>query len=93
LSSKHLLNPFSPDETDAAFWEEMHSFGWSRIDHEAERTEERYGKWYVMLIDNVALSMGVGFVGSGSSTFSLLNARRVEDWNDGITEIVSHYID
>ena len=46
-----------------------------------------------MLIDNVALSMGVGFVGSGSSTFSLLNARRVEDWNDGITEIVSHYID
>jgi hypothetical protein len=32
--------------------------------------------------------MGRGFVGTQSSTFSVLNAMRVEDWNNGVTEMV-----
>ncbi|KAF6754168.1 hypothetical protein DFP72DRAFT_1009754 [Ephemerocybe angulata] len=77
------------DESDPKFWEEVTSFGWNYLDHTVERTMERYGEWYPVLIDKVALSIGIGFVGTEGSTFSILNARRVEDWNGGATDMVS----
>ncbi|KAJ3544446.1 hypothetical protein NMY22_g2773 [Coprinellus aureogranulatus] len=75
------------DETDPYFWQEISSLGWIYFDHAAEQTVERLGAWYPLLIDKVALSMGTGFVGTRSSTFSVLSAMRVEDWNNGITTL------
>ena len=36
----------------------------------------------------VVHSMAVGFVGTHGSTFSLVGARRVEDWNNGYTTMI-----
>ena len=33
------------DETDEAWWDGVKALGWVRMDHAAERTEEKYGKW------------------------------------------------
>jgi fluoride ion exporter CrcB/FEX len=66
--------------------------GWKFIDHEAERTLERYNGWYPALIDTVALSFGVGFVGTLDSTFSTLSAKRVEDWNNGFAKLVHRHL-
>ena len=49
---------------------------------------------YPTLIDQALLSMGKAFVGTQSSTMSILSARRVEDWNDGPPSIyVQHASD
>lgn len=58
------------------------------INHTEERTEEVYSAWYPALVDNVVQSLGVGFVGTDQSTFSLVSKRRVEDWNNGATRWV-----
>jgi hypothetical protein len=39
---------------------------------------------YPVLIDAVIQSSGVGFVGTYHSTMSILAARRVETWNNGV---------
>ncbi|RXW21216.1 hypothetical protein EST38_g4629 [Candolleomyces aberdarensis] len=77
------------DEQSPTFWQEIESFGWIYLNHTTERTTERLGEWYPILIDKIALSFGVGFVGTAASTFSILNARRVEDWNNGIADYVN----
>ena len=76
------------DEKDPAFWKQVTGEGWKYIDHTAERTSRRYGEWYPPLIDIVAQSFGAGFVGSIDSTVSIVSARRVEDWNHGVTRVV-----
>lgn len=40
---QHVL--VSSDETDPAWWKEVQEMGWYWLDHEIERTEEKYGKW------------------------------------------------
>ncbi|KAG6866233.1 hypothetical protein C0991_007258 [Blastosporella zonata] len=77
------------DEKDPAFWEEVKEQGWTYINHAAERTLELHGEWYPPIIDMVTQSLGVGFVGSVDSTVSIVSARRVEDWNQGITRMVN----
>ncbi|KAG6869099.1 hypothetical protein C0993_001664 [Termitomyces sp. T159_Od127] len=77
------------DEKDPAFWREVQEEGWRYIDHSTERTLERYGEWYAPIIDIVAQSMGIGFVGSIDSTVSIVSAHRVEDWNQGVTRVVN----
>ncbi|KAG6879658.1 hypothetical protein C0992_000100 [Termitomyces sp. T32_za158] len=77
------------DEKDPAFWREVREEGWRYIDHSAERTLDRHGEWYAPIIDIVAQSMGIGFVGSRDSTVSIVSAHRVEDWNQGITRMVN----
>lgn len=37
------------DETDEAWWAEVTALGWARMDHDEQRTVERYGRWYVLL--------------------------------------------
>ncbi|KAF6758039.1 hypothetical protein DFP72DRAFT_808302 [Ephemerocybe angulata] len=81
------------DEKDLSFWEEISSFGWSFFNHTAERTVERFSKWHPLLIDKVALSQGIGFIGTNPSTFSILNAFRVEDWNNGVTKMLRNDVD
>lgn len=77
------------DEQDPAWWDEVRALGWSFIDHEQQGTTSKHGKWYPALIDAVVQSMGIGFVGTARSTMSLVAARRVEDWNGGISRQVS----
>ncbi|KAG9118290.1 hypothetical protein FRC07_007265 [Ceratobasidium sp. 392] len=74
------------DERSADWWEEIGELGpeWGWVDHGAERTVEKYGKWYPVILDAVFQSMGVGFVGTDHSTMSLLAQRRVETWNGGL---------
>lgn len=62
--------------------------GWKTIDHKAENTLELYGEWYLPIIDIVAQSLALGFVGTGQSTVSIMSQKRVEDWNHGVTRIV-----
>ena len=76
------------DEENPSFWSEVTAQGWKYIDHVAERTLIQYGEWYPPVIDIVAQSLGAGFVGSIDSTVSIVSARRVEDWNHGVTRIV-----
>jgi hypothetical protein len=37
------------DETNEAWWEQVASYGWKRIDHAAQQTAERYSRWSVSL--------------------------------------------
>ncbi|KAJ3523233.1 hypothetical protein NMY22_g11534 [Coprinellus aureogranulatus] len=87
IEVRHWL--VSSDETDQGFWDEVNALGWSRFDHEEERTLERYGEWQTPLVDVVAHSLAAGFVGTEDSTFSLVGGRRVEDWNGGTYELVA----
>ncbi|KAJ2914441.1 hypothetical protein MD484_g5968, partial [Candolleomyces efflorescens] len=97
VHQKHRLDVtrviVASDETSPEFWSEMTSYGWSHINHTSHDslTVKKYGEWYPLLIDKAILSMGIGFVGTLSSTFSILNARRVEDWNDGVAEFVGYH--
>lgn len=70
----------------------MTALGWRTPNHTAERTEEKYGKWYPALIDAIVQSLAVGFVGTDGSTMSLVAKRRVEDWNGGVGDFVSRLI-
>jgi len=81
--SVHSLNAGTVDEKDTNFWAEIKSLGWTHIDHGMEKTHETHGEWYPPIFDQVAQSMAAGFVGTESSTYSLVGARRVEDWNNG----------
>jgi len=76
------------DEVSPDFWEEVRNEGWFHVNHATERTLERLGEWYPPLIDIVAQSYAVGFVGTEDSTFSLLGQRRVESWNGGVSSNV-----
>lgn len=40
---QHVL--VSSDEADPEWWKEVQELGWYWIDHDAEQTEEKYGKW------------------------------------------------
>jgi len=59
------------------------------FNHEEEGTLKKYGEWYPPIVDIVAQSMAAGFIGTRDSTFSLVSARRVEDWNDGPAILLS----
>ncbi|KIY64954.1 hypothetical protein CYLTODRAFT_380189 [Cylindrobasidium torrendii FP15055 ss-10] len=78
----------SSDEKSAEFWEDVEGMGWTRYDHDEQKTEEKYGEWIPPIIDTVMHSLASGFVGSGQSTYSLIAQRRVEDWHEGPTRIV-----
>ncbi|KAG8986048.1 hypothetical protein FRB90_004237, partial [Tulasnella sp. 427] len=64
------------DENNATWWAEVRRMGWIYIDHEEERTVERYGKWYPAIFDAVVQSMSIGFVGTQRSTMSRVAALR-----------------
>ncbi|KAH8101626.1 hypothetical protein BXZ70DRAFT_934190 [Cristinia sonorae] len=76
------------DEESEAWWDEVKAMGWLRIDHEKERTVERFGEWYPVIVDAYVQSAGLGFVGTDRSTFSTLARLRVRDWNDGAVRMV-----
>lgn len=77
------------DEVSPAFWDDVREQGWFYVDHTEEMTLERYGEWYLPLIDVAMQSFAMGFVGTEGSTYSLVSERRVEDWNGGIVRNVN----
>ena len=79
------------DEKSERWWREVAELGWYRLDHEMLGTEARYGEWYPVFIDAVAQSLGIGFIGTQQSTMSLVAARRVMDWNNGIVRYVNRW--
>ncbi|TFK56649.1 hypothetical protein OE88DRAFT_1670074 [Heliocybe sulcata] len=83
VPSSHVL--MTSDESDPEWWDQVREMGWRWIDHKAEDTAGRLGRWYPVLVDAVVQSGGVGFVGTDRSTMSLLARRRVEDWQGGVT--------
>jgi hypothetical protein len=84
ISIAHVI--LTSDEKDRTWWEAAAAYGWHRVDHSA--TAATYGDWYPVLIDTAIQSGGKGFVGTDRSTVSLLAARRVEAWNDGVVRSV-----
>lgn len=76
------------DETDETWWQEVALYGWVRMNHDEEKTAERYSRWHPLILDSVIQSNGLGFVGTDRSTFSTLSRRRVLDWNDGVVRMV-----
>ncbi|CAE6409702.1 unnamed protein product [Rhizoctonia solani] len=78
------------DERDPEWWEEISELGpgWTWVDHGTEKTVEKYGKWYPVVLDAVFQSLGAGFVGTDRSTMSLLSQLRVESWHNGIGALV-----
>ncbi|KAG6334539.1 hypothetical protein ID866_4555 [Astraeus odoratus] len=71
------------DERDPNWWAQVRERGWTWVDYAAERTVEKYGRWYPLLLDAVLQSGGAGFVGTEYSTMTTVALRRVQDWNDG----------
>ncbi|KAL0574626.1 hypothetical protein V5O48_007322 [Marasmius crinis-equi] len=73
------------------FWDQIKKLGWTWVNHGegGEQTLYKYGEWYAPILDVAIQSMSIGFVGSRGSTFSLVSARRVEEWNDGIFRMAS----
>ncbi|KAL7410456.1 hypothetical protein BDY24DRAFT_417997 [Mrakia frigida] len=72
---------FTTDEMDPKFLREItEKRGWKTVNEELSmRIRREWGDWeYPTLIDNVLLSRGKGFVGTQTSTMSIINARRVE---------------
>ncbi|KAJ7015966.1 hypothetical protein C8F04DRAFT_983903, partial [Mycena alexandri] len=73
------------DEEDPDWWAAVSSLGWLRPDH--SQTVELYGPWYPMFIDAVIQSTAAGFVGTDTSTVSILSRRRVAEMG-GLSEMV-----
>ncbi|KAG8903144.1 hypothetical protein FRC00_000297 [Tulasnella sp. 408] len=86
VSTGHVL--VTSDEQDPAWWAQIDERGWVHVDHKAERTIEKHGRWFPTFIDGMHQSMGIGFVGTGGSTMSLVALKRVVDWNGGLGVMV-----
>ncbi|KAI6047922.1 hypothetical protein EDC04DRAFT_36455 [Pisolithus marmoratus] len=81
INVTHVI--MTSDERDPNWWAEVRNYGWTWVDYAAERTVEKHGRWYPVLLDAILQSRGVGFIGTEYSTMSLLAFRRVQDWHDG----------
>ncbi|KAJ7608219.1 hypothetical protein FB45DRAFT_946997 [Roridomyces roridus] len=64
------------NEQDEGWWREVAELGWVTLDH--QRTVEEYGPWYPIFLDAFIQGEAIGFVGTSTSTVSILGLRRVE---------------
>ncbi|KAG8907820.1 hypothetical protein FRB99_001993 [Tulasnella sp. 403] len=80
------------DEKNPQWWERVKQMGWLFIDHGAEKTSKRLGKWYPSIVDSVVQSNSIGFVGTDGSTFSMVSALRVRDWHGGVSSMVRRFL-
>lgn len=79
---------FTTDSEDAIFVKKLTDLGWILIDHREFATATRFGGWYPGLLNSAVLSRAAGFVGTAKSSATIMAARRVESWNNGVTRIV-----
>ncbi|KAH8825674.1 hypothetical protein DL96DRAFT_1530298 [Flagelloscypha sp. PMI_526] len=84
VAVEHVI--MTSDEKDENWWKEVATFGWHWVEH--SKTVAEHGVWYPVLIDAVIQSLADGFVGTQGSTMSLIAARRVHDWHQGVTRMV-----
>ncbi|KAL7415156.1 hypothetical protein BDY24DRAFT_383901 [Mrakia frigida] len=80
------------DESDPKFFEQVKARGW-KMSQDGEGVQnpklvEELGGWHDTLIDNVLLASGDHFIGTISSTMSLLGSLRTKDWNGGLSRMV-----
>jgi hypothetical protein len=62
------------DSEDPEFVDAIKAKGWTMIPKETiDRLRREDGDWYPMLVENVALSLGKGFVGTEGSTSKLFS--------------------
>lgn len=80
---------FMTDSEDPQFIGLAQKQGWIYSDHTMLGTVKICGSWCPAILDSSILSRAIGFVGTATSTFSHLAARRVETWNKGVSHIVS----
>ncbi|KAJ7627140.1 hypothetical protein FB45DRAFT_835412 [Roridomyces roridus] len=64
------------NEQDEGWWKEVAELGWVTLDH--QRTMEEHGPWYPIFVDAFIQGEAAGFVGTSTSTVSMLGQRRVE---------------
>ncbi|KAF4573193.1 hypothetical protein EYR36_007703 [Pleurotus pulmonarius] len=83
IDVRHVI--MTSDERNTTWWDQVSEQGWLQVDH--SKTAELYGTWYPLLIDAVIQSGGMGFVGTDTSTMSILALRRVQSWRDGATRM------
>lgn len=90
------------DEKDPQWWEEVAQMGWKRVVFPSSLTipegirgmendldKETYESlWNRMLVEVAIQGYGTGFIGTQSSTMSLVAQRRVEHWQKGVTRTV-----
>ncbi|KAJ7035805.1 hypothetical protein C8F04DRAFT_1221063 [Mycena alexandri] len=74
------------DERDPEWWESVLELGWVSPDH--SQTAEVHGPWYPIFIDAVIHGAAEGFVGTDTSTVSILARRRVSS-RGGVAEMVT----
>ncbi|KAJ7738979.1 hypothetical protein B0H16DRAFT_1729655 [Mycena metata] len=84
VSVDHVI--VTSDERDPRWWEGALELGWVRPDH--SRTVEIHGPWYAIFIDAVIQGNAEGFVGTDTSTVSILARRRVVS-RGGVGEMVT----
>jgi hypothetical protein len=79
------------DETNEAWWAQVASMGWRRVDHgpNSLNTGPRLGRWYEVFIDAGVLAGADVLVGTEDSTMSLLALRRVREWRGGVGRMVA----
>ena len=95
-TTQWFMNRFHrPAGTSEAWWAAVDKLDWISIDHESPEinTQERWGYWYPILLDQVLMSHAVGFVGTEMSTFSLMAGKRVNGWWDGPVKMVQPVVD
>ena len=46
---QHII--MTSDESDPAWWRDVHEYGWYGVDHAGLETVKTYGHWYPIIID------------------------------------------
>ena len=64
------------DDTSPEFLAAVAAHGWRHVNHANLGTLQTYGEWTITFIDSVIAAQAVGLVGTATSTFSTLAARR-----------------
>ncbi|KAJ7435904.1 hypothetical protein B0H11DRAFT_2207390 [Mycena galericulata] len=75
--SEGLVTSLS-DKEDGSLWTTDAGLGWLRPDH-SKTTELHAPWWYQMFIDAIIQSIAVVFVGTATSTVSIVARRRVSE--------------
>jgi hypothetical protein len=88
IHEHHVL--VTSDETSEEWWNGVAGYGWTRVDHSPEGldTARKHGRWYEVFVDAAIVGKAKGMVGTEGSTMSSIGMRRVQDWEEGLGEVV-----
>ena len=69
-AADYIVVATTDEKRDSDFVQELLGLGWLVLDHERMQTEEKFGSWMPMIIDQAILARGKAFVGTEWSTYS-----------------------